>query len=151
MRTGLDILYAAVKAGQDHKALEFWQALFDGAGVSSDEGGGYTCEGVPGGRRIVFTADPENVKAVLATQFADFGKGKIFHDDWFEFLGDSIFTTDLDRWHDSRQLIRPQFIKNRVSDLQKFENNVEKLLPKMGGKGAEVDVASLFFRQVLRL
>ncbi|KAI9720609.1 MAG: hypothetical protein M1812_002789 [Candelaria pacifica] len=148
---GLDILYGAVKGALAHKNLEFWQSIFDKAGVSSSNHGAhrYTCEGTPGGRRIIFTADPENIKAILATQFADYGKGKPFHDEWFDFLGDSIFTTDLDQWHDSRQLIRPQFIKNRVSDLQTFENNVEKLLSKMGGRGEEVEMAALFFRYTL--
>jgi hypothetical protein len=28
------------------------------------------------------TVDPENIKAILATQFTDFGKGKEFHDGW---------------------------------------------------------------------
>jgi hypothetical protein len=30
----------------------------------------------------IFTADPEIVKAMLATQFQDFGKGEPFHRDW---------------------------------------------------------------------
>jgi hypothetical protein len=28
------------------------------------------------------TLDPENIKALLATQFNDFGKGQEFHDGW---------------------------------------------------------------------
>lgn len=28
------------------------------------------------------TVDPENIKAILATQFHDFGKGEEFHDAW---------------------------------------------------------------------
>lgn len=30
----------------------------------------------------IVTADPENIKAILATQFQDFGKGQEFHDGW---------------------------------------------------------------------
>ena len=33
-----------------------------------------------GGQRMVFTADPENIRAVLATQFDDYGKGEPFHE-----------------------------------------------------------------------
>ncbi|RDL34659.1 uncharacterized protein BP5553_07787 [Venustampulla echinocandica] len=117
----------------------------------------YTAEGKPGGRRVVFTADPENIKAILATQFVDYGKGKPFHDEWKDFLGDSIFTTDLDQWHDSRQLIRPQFIKDRVSDLAVFEEHVQKLISEMvkagrtldGRQGQPFDVSDLFFRYTL--
>lgn len=102
-----------------------------------------------GGQRMVVTEDPENIKAILATQFKDFGKGTKFHQDWQEFLGDSIFTTDGDQWHESRQLIRPQFVKDRVSDLETFERHVGKLLDKMGGDGSTVDVKGLFFRYSL--
>ena len=28
------------------------------------------------------TVDPENIKAILATQFTDFGKGHDFHEAW---------------------------------------------------------------------
>ena len=37
--------------------------------------------------RIIFTSDEENVKAILATQFQDYGKGPQFRKDWKEFLG----------------------------------------------------------------
>lgn len=57
-----------------------------------------------------------------------------------------IFTTDGDRWHNSRQLIRPQFIKNRLSDLDIFEKHFNVLVTKLGGKGEVVDIADLFFR-----
>lgn len=57
-----------------------------------------------------------------------------------------IFTTDGKRWSDSRQLIRPQFIKDRVSDLEVFERGVETLLPVLGGNGQVIDVKDLFFR-----
>ena len=43
---------------------------------------------------IVMTADPENTKALLTTQFDDFGKGPKFHKEWEPFLGDGIFATD---------------------------------------------------------
>jgi len=34
------------------------------------------------GQRAVLTVDPENIKAILATQFNDFGKGQEFHEAW---------------------------------------------------------------------
>lgn len=98
---------------------------------------------------MIFTDDPENIKAVLATQFDDFGHGETFHREWQEFLGDSIFTTDKEEWHASRQLIRPMFIKDRVSDLDTFERHVEVLLGKMGGGGQVVDMKDLCHRYTL--
>jgi cytochrome P450 len=116
-------------------------------------------------QRIVFTADPENIKAILATQFGDYGKGEPFHREWKDFLGDSIFTTDGHQWHTSRQLIRPQFTRDRVSDLHCFESHIQTLFRAianggpLAGEGQQVDEASvdgkvfdisdLFFRYTL--
>jgi cytochrome P450 len=135
-----------------HKNLEVWNRFF-----TLPEGHRYTVEAAPAGRRCIFTAEPENIKAILATQFTDYGKGEPFHREWKDFLGDSIFVTDLDQWHASRQLIRPQFIKDRVSDLEVFEEHVQILMEQIdktgkkwdGSQGGEIDVSDLFFRYTL--
>ena len=57
-----------------------------------------------------------------------------------------IFNTDGQKWHESRQLIRPQFIKDRVSDLDCFERHASVLIQLLGGQGQTVDVRDLFFR-----
>lgn len=144
IRLDLDFIVKAIKTTMKHKNMEAWLELFE-------DGKSWTVEGAPGGLRCIFTSDPENIKAILATQFTDYGKGKPFHEDWKDFLGDSIFTTDLDQWHTSRQLIRPQFIKDRVSDLDVFEQHVQILMGEIGkkGNGAELDVSDLFFRYTL--
>ena len=41
------------------------------------------------GSTIILTAEPENIKAMLSTQFADYGKGEEFNKYTREFLGDS--------------------------------------------------------------
>lgn len=74
-----------------------------------------------------------------------------FRKDWKSFLGLSIFTTDGPLWHDSRTLLRPQFIKDRVSDLHTFETHVAILLPQLAGthEGATIRADDLFFRYTL--
>ncbi|TID22340.1 cytochrome P450 alkane hydroxylase-like protein [Venturia nashicola] len=143
---GIDLMYEAITRALVNDALAFWTNNFKNFGNSNNP---YTVEVSIGGDRLVLTADPENIKAILATQFVDYGKGEQFNKDWHEFLGDSIFTTDGEVWHDSRQLIRPQFVKNRLSDIKTFEKHVQKLLPLMGGQGQTVDVCDLFFRYTL--
>jgi cytochrome P450 len=133
-----------------HQNMAGWLRFFNGSSR-------WTVEASPAGGRVIFTADPENIKAILATQFNDYGKGEPFHIIWKEFLGDSIFTTDLSMWHDSRQLIRPQFIKDRVSDLGIFEEHVQVLIAQIkkagltwdGKQGKELEVSDLFFRYTL--
>jgi len=111
---------------------------------------GYTFEMTLLLNRIIFTADPENLKALLTTQFTDFGKGEKFHKNWYPFLGDSIFATDGEKWHNSRQLIRPQFIKDRVSDLHTFELHIQKMISIIRqAHGQTIDVQDLFFRLTL--
>lgn len=152
------MMVRAVWNTMNHRNLEGWQRFFSGRPNN------WTVEADILRIRAVFTADPDNIKAILATQFADYGKGLPFHEDWKDFLGDSIFTTDGESWHGSRQLIRPQFIKDRVSDLACFERHVQILInaianggvegtPGVGGdgigRGKEVDVSDLFFRYTL--
>ncbi|KAM3413724.1 hypothetical protein BST61_g10412 [Cercospora zeina] len=131
-----------------HRNHEFWVKNFKQTEKLTHP---YTTEFVTLGGRMVFTADEENIKAILATQFADYGKGPQFRKEWKDFLGLSIFTTDGDLWHNSRQLLRPQFIKDRVSDLHKFEHHVQKLLPMLAGSsdGATVRLDDLVFRYTL--
>jgi cytochrome P450 len=154
----LDLIVKQVRATMKHKNLDSWLRLFEGVP-------GYTAEGRIVGRRIVFTSDPENIKAILASQFTDYGKGEPFHREWKEFLGDSIFVTDGDKWHASRQLIRPQFVKERISDLHCFESHLDTLFRAMAhgealngvnqkvdmeaGEGRVIELSDLLFRYTL--
>ena len=142
---GADIVIRNIRHGNEDTDIDFWHWLFGWSPNQHSK----TVEASFARDRFIFTADPENIKAILATQFDDFGKGKPFHEDWKHFLGDSIFTTDGDLWHASRQLIRPQFVKNRVTDLEIFEKHVAKMLSKIGGQREEVDVSALFYRFTL--
>lgn len=100
--------------------------------------------------RVIMTADPENIKAILTQQFSDYGKGEQFHLEWKDFLGDSIFTTDGAQWSSSRSLIRPMFQRERVADLDLIETHVQELFALIGhGNGQCVDVRNLFFRFAL--
>ena len=139
---GIDIAYNSIWHTKKNREYELWTDMFRkwGRGPSP-----YTYEFMVAGDRLIFTAEPDNVKAVLATQFSDFGKGEDFNREWHAFLGDSIFSTDGKLWHDSRQLIRPQFAKDRVSDLKTFERHVE-VLQRLLVSGQTVDITELFFR-----
>ena len=139
---GIETVYTLTCSAKNHTTKEAWCNWFE-------QMHSRTVEVNLGGKRTILTDDPENIKAVLATQFTDYGKGENFHQTWYEFLGDSIFSTDSDQWHQSRQLLRPQFVKNRVSDLHTFERHVTILMGKLGGDGREVDVKELFFAYAL--
>tara|TARA_R110002003_G_scaffold94_5_gene7206 strand:+ start:8201 stop:9199 length:999 start_codon:yes stop_codon:yes gene_type:complete len=143
MPFGVDMAYDVVNHAMKDLTYEMWVSMFEKwAGP-----GGYTVEaGV--GERVILTAEPENIKAILATQFKDYGKGEQFRKDWHAFLGNGIFTTDGQLWHNSRQLIRPQFVKDRLSDIEIFEEHVQVLITKLG-QGQEIDTLDMMFRYTL--
>lgn len=95
--------------------------------------------------RFINTTDPENIKTVLALRFKDYGlglrKGSMHH-----LLGDGIFCSDGDRWHASRNLIRPNFVREQVADIDAFERHFQILLSLIPRHGDTVDLQDLFFR-----
>lgn len=99
--------------------------------------------------RAFNTREPEHIKAVLTGNFADYGKGPRFHDLWAPFLGDSIFTTDGKQWHESRNLIRPMFIRDRISDLEIFDRKTKTMMDFLGTSGGPVNIMDLFYRMTL--
>ncbi|KAA8894617.1 hypothetical protein FN846DRAFT_912690 [Sphaerosporella brunnea] len=54
------------------------------------------------GEEIVFTIEPRNIQAVLATKFKDFSLGNLRKEAFLELLGDGIFTLDGKGWEHSR-------------------------------------------------
>ena len=99
--------------------------------------------------RFLMTREPEHIKTILTTKFREYGKGEGFHETWSPFLGDSIFTTDGQQWSDSRALIRPMFVKDRVQDLEIFDKWATTLISKLPASGQTVDVMDLFYRMTL--
>ncbi|PHH86418.1 hypothetical protein CDD83_10270 [Cordyceps sp. RAO-2017] len=122
---GIDFIVRGFRAQLRDQTYDFWR---NGFFARADA---WTVETRVVGQRALFTADPDNIKAMLSTQFGDFGKGQPFHDEWEAFLGDGIFATDGALWQASRQLIRPQFTRDRVSDLDCFESHVQTLFAVM--------------------
>ena len=161
----IGLLFTAFWYFSKHRNHELWQSLFRDVGSTSNP---YNVEAITFNRRTILTADEENVKAILATQFQDFGKGPDFRRVWEEFLGLSmcseglteyaklmyiagIFATDSEMWHKSRQLLRPQFNKDRISDLHTFEKHSRIMLPLLAGTepGDGVRIDELFHRLAL--
>ncbi|GCB20249.1 cytochrome P450 52A13 [Aspergillus awamori] len=148
----LDNVYGYVMANSRGEDLTHWQNLMETAHGASAIDHVQTAEldfGIS--NRAIVTKDPENIRALLTGQFADYGKGEPFHHDWKEFLGDSIFVTDGELWSRSRQLIRPMFTRDRIVDTEIFEHHVQHLIPLLAGTKSNkvVDVTPLFLRYTL--
>ncbi|KAI6168973.1 cytochrome P450 [Pisolithus thermaeus] len=93
----------------------------------------------------IFTTEPEHIKAILATQFNSFEKGKPptgvklllflttvsgpeFSDQLSALLGTGVFNSDGKIWKFHRSMIRPFFNKDRVSHFDTFEKHTESAL-----------------------
>lgn len=99
------------------------------------------------GVRVVFTKDPENMKAILATQFNDFALG-IRHAHFKPLLGDGIFTLDGEGWKHSRAMLRPQFAREQIAHVHALEKHVQLLIKhiKKHSAGETFDLQELFFK-----
>lgn len=86
---GLLTIGRAIYYFSHYRNHEFWWGMFLQNGMPQNP---YTVESITVGERIIFTADEENIKAILATQFQDFGKGAQFQKEWNDFLGHSTST-----------------------------------------------------------
>ncbi|KAK9355479.1 cytochrome P450 [Lipomyces doorenjongii] len=101
------------------------------------------------GRHNPWTIDPENIKAMLATKFNDFGLGTR-PDAFHPLLGEGIFTLDDEGWAHSRAMLRPQFTRQQVSDVAKLEPHVRNLMSCLPQSQTEsCDIQELFYRMTL--
>lgn len=101
------------------------------------------------GSRIINTTEPENIKALLATQFKDFSMPAIRKNALQPVFGHGIFTTDGKEWETSRALLRPNFTRSQVGDLDTFETHISKLISKIPTDRSTVDLQQLFFMLTL--
>ncbi|GAQ07671.1 cytochrome P450 52A12 [Aspergillus lentulus] len=96
------------------------------------------------GQPLVATIEPENLKAVLATQFNDFELGTR-HQEFYPLLGDGIFTLDGAGWSHARALLRPQFTRDQVADLDLMDGHISRLIDLVPKDGSPFDIQRLFF------
>lgn len=97
------------------------------------------------GRASINTKDPENIKAILATQFNDFALGSRY-DAMYCTLGAGIFTLDGEGWKHSRAMLRPQFARDQVGHVTSLEPHIQALANKIRqANGSEFDLQPLFF------
>jgi cytochrome P450 len=98
---------------------------------------------------LLVTRDPENVKAMFSTQSADYDISATRSNAFMPLLGEGIFTSRGAQWKHSRALVRPQFSKEEISNLDLVERHVQTLLRvlNVGEKGwtEPLDLQPLFF------
>lgn len=97
---------------------------------------------------IIATCSPENIKAILSTDFSSFHLGPLRHQALSPLLGEGIFTQDGDPWKHSRQMVRPQFVKRELEGLKSLYGHIRELVDLIPD-GEAVDIQPLLFRFTL--
>lgn len=98
---------------------------------------------------LIFTQNPTNIKAMLATQFEEFGIG-IRHSAYSPLLGKGVFVAEGEHWKHSRLMLRPQFSREQVGHVQIIEPHLQTLFEQIKGfKGREFNIQLLFHRLTL--
>ncbi|KAL5442043.1 hypothetical protein PMIN07_003778 [Paraphaeosphaeria minitans] len=134
---GMDRIYDGLQARKEHRTIEWVHQKFL-------EVGQYTLSFKIFTKTIILTCDPVNIKAVLATNFDDFATaGRL------EFvgplIGKGIFTTDGEDWKHSRAMIRPNFVRAQVANIDAIEVYLQDMFKLLPSDGTPVDLQPLFF------
>ncbi|RDL40847.1 putative cytochrome P450 [Venustampulla echinocandica] len=135
---GLDVSLENLKMSKQGGFLEFATKRFQIVGAN-------TFKIMLLGEHFFVTREPENMKAILATQFKDFSFSPSRKEALGDIFGHGIFTTDGKEWEASRALLRPSFTRSQVGDIETFDKHVTKLLAKIPLDGSTVDLQVLFF------
>ncbi|KAL3297920.1 Cytochrome P450 [Colletotrichum asianum] len=117
---GIDTVLASLRADREQRTPDHVAARFAALGV-------HTFRIALLGTTNLVTADPRNVQALLATQFADFGMGAARSTNLKAVLGRSIFAADGPAWRSAREMMRPLFSRDNVSRLDLLEAHVQTL------------------------
>ncbi|KAK5046114.1 hypothetical protein LTR84_008571 [Exophiala bonariae] len=144
---GLDLLMPIVKADQERVLPDYFMDLY-----LHELGQRNTWQQDILGLNSVWTVDPKNIQTILATKFQDYDLGSLRRKNFFPVLGNGIFTVDGKAWEHSRSLLRPQFARQQVADLDLEEVHVTHLLKHLTtqhGWTNQVNLVPLFFRLTL--
>ncbi|KAI0772047.1 cytochrome P450 monooxygenase pc-3 [Trametes elegans] len=77
------------------------------------------------------TVDPNVVKTILATDFANYEKGEQFHEYTDSLFGTGVFNADGDLWKFHRSMSRPFFSRERISHFELFDRHADLALSKI--------------------
>ena len=135
---GIDVLRANIRNSKTHTVLESFQQRYKDLGSNTYHNRIVTMP-------IIQTIEPENIKTILSLKFKDYSFGareKAFA----PLLGHGIFNADGERWANSRHLLRPNFARDQVADLEAFERHFKLMLKHVPKDGSTIDLQELFFR-----
>lgn len=135
---GVDWLLDMVKAIKNGTILDVLHERFAAVGT--------TFWHLATGSWVLITTEPENMKAILATNFDDWPIGGARKTGLVMTAGPhSIFSVNGKEWQQARALIRPSFTRNQVADLEIQDRHVERFLHRVARDGTVTELQELFY------
>ncbi|KAM4057284.1 cytochrome p450 [Hirsutella rhossiliensis] len=153
--TGLLGVFYGIRASRKHRFPDFVEEQMEALQQHVGRPVGTVTMRTPFFQDSIFTLDPRNVQAILATKFKDFKLGVNRTENFRPLLGNGIFAANGEQWQHSRALLRPQFVRSQVSDLDLEEAHVKALMTVLerhllrDGWTTLLDLQELFFRLTL--
>ncbi|GME45301.1 Cytochrome P450 [Neofusicoccum parvum] len=139
---GIGILRKLERHLSQHTLLEFMRRRF--------EENGNTFQSRVLLDDFYWTCEPKNIQAMLALKFNDFGVGIDRYNNFKPLMGHGIFTSDGAKWEEARALVRPNFVRNQVADLEAFEGHFQNMISLIPTDGkTPVELKPLFQRMTL--
>lgn len=97
------------------------------------------------GKKLIISRSPKVMKAMFLTQFGDFSLG-VRRPAFEPLLGNGIFVSEGLQWKHSRNLLRPQFVKEQVGHVEQLEPHVKLLFSHIRANGGvPLDVEPLIY------
>lgn len=134
---GIKAALGNIKAAQEHRLMAHNRGRFLRNGHNTHMKFFFT--------DLIQTIEPENIKTILALDFKKWGLGNRRKAAFVPLLGHGIFTTDGAAWQNSRELLRPNFVRSQVGDLATFEIHVDQLIKAIPKDGSTFNLQDLFF------
>ncbi|QRV93088.1 cytochrome P450 family protein [Ceratobasidium sp. AG-Ba] len=101
------------------------------------------------GETQIMTTEPENIKAILSTDFGSFEKGHEFRDKMFSVLGKGVFNSDGEIWKFHRTMTRPYFSRDRISHFDLFGRHSDKAISKLLDRLSEPSQPPVDFQDIV--
>lgn len=98
--------------------------------------------------RTICTIEVENFRAVLAVNFDDYDKKAVRTAPILRVIGLGIFTKEGAAWKQSRDLLKPLFMRAELSDVDRFRKHVDRMLSLIPRDGSTIDLKPLLGKMV---
>ena len=141
---GVDYVYAMLKALKENRFLEFQKESYAIGGRSKVWTANFL------GNRMIYSSDPENMKAMSTFQKDAFAVEpiRVANGAITPFQGRGVSSSDGAKWQESRDLVKPYFDRAGFSNLGRLATHTDRLLSKIPMNGSTVDMQPLFQRWV---